>query len=487
MYKNWIENPEYSHAIFIPVISLYLIWQKKDVLKRLQIHGSWVGIAVMMVGLGCLVLGQLSTLFIITQYAFIVTLYGAILSLTSWQHVKVIWVPLLFLLFMIPLPEFLYNSLSSHLQLISSRLGVELIAFCGIRVYLEGNVIDMGNYQLQVVEACSGLRYLFPLISIAFLCAYIYRGSLFSKAIIILSSLPITVAMNSLRIAITGILVEYWSPSVADDFIHDFEGAAIFVLCFIALVVEMWILNKFENDMPFSSVFNIHRLYESSSGSHTPKKITIQGVVSLVIMSISIWGMQFIEEREEQSPLRMVFYNFPEVLDEWQGQKSQIEQIYLNALKLDDYLLMDYINSSDKSHVNLFVVYYASQRAGGSAHSPRSCLPGDGWRINDLTMQRIDSVNIGGNNLTVNRALIEKGEDKQLVYYWFQQRNRILTNEYLVKWFIFWDALTKNRTDGALIRLTTLVEKGEDPEVAELRLLDLVAKVADEIESYIPG
>ena len=109
----------------------------------------------------------------------------------------------------------------------------------GISVYLEGNVIDLGSYKLQVVEACSGLRYLFPLVSLSFIAAYIYHGAFWKKAIIFLSSIPITVLMNSFRIGVIGVLVEYGGPGQAEGFLHDFEGWIIFMACIAILVLEM--------------------------------------------------------------------------------------------------------------------------------------------------------------------------------------------------------------------------------------------------------
>ena len=140
-----------------------------------------------------------------------------------------IWAPLLFLLFMIPLPNFLYNNLSAQLQLLSSELGVAVIRLFDIGVYLEGNVIDLGTYKLQVVEACSGLRYLFPLTSLAFLMAYLFKAAAWKRIVIFLSSIPITLLINSFRIGVIGVLVEYWGPGQAEGFLHDFEGWVVFM------------------------------------------------------------------------------------------------------------------------------------------------------------------------------------------------------------------------------------------------------------------
>ena len=146
------------------------------------------------------------------------------------------------LFFTIPLPKFLYNNLSSQLQLISSEIGVWFIRLFDISVYLEGNVIDLGNYKLQVVEACSGLRYLFPLMTLGFIAAYFFKGAFWKRAIIFLSSIPITVLMNSLRIGMIGVTVEYWGVAAAEGLLHDFEGWVVFMACTAVLVLEMWVL-----------------------------------------------------------------------------------------------------------------------------------------------------------------------------------------------------------------------------------------------------
>jgi exosortase len=132
------------------------MWENKEKLSDLPRDGNWAGLFFVLVGLLVGIAGELATLFIITQYAFLLTLYGLCLSLVGWRGVRLLWFPLAYLIFMIPLPGFLYNSLSAYLQLISSSLGVSFIRFCDISVFLEGNVIDLGTYKLQVVEACSG-------------------------------------------------------------------------------------------------------------------------------------------------------------------------------------------------------------------------------------------------------------------------------------------------------------------------------------------
>jgi EpsI family protein len=133
------------------------------------------------------------------------------------------------------------------------------------------------------------------------------------------------------------------------------------------------------------------------------------------------------------------------------------------------------------------VAYYSSQRKGEAIHSPRSCLPGGGWRIKELSSRALSDVLLPDNRpLTVNRAVIQKGEYRQLVYYWFQQRGRNLTDEYVVKWYLFWDALNRNRSDGALVRLVVMVQPGQDLSEGDRQLTAFARAIVSPLGAYIP-
>lgn len=484
----WLNREEYSHGILIPLIALFLIWQKKERLEKIPFTGSWAGFAIAVFGIICFFLGELSTLYTIIQYGFLITLVGAVLALLGREAFKEIWVPMAFLVFMIPLPNFIYNNLSSELQLISSQIGVAVIRLFDISVHLQGNVIDLGNYKLQVVEACSGLRYLFPLLSLAFLCAYLFKAPLWQRAVIFLSSIPITVLMNSFRIGVIGVLVEHWGVEMAEGFLHDFEGWVVFMACMGILIAEMWLFSRLSKPRrPWHEVFG---LYIPPLGAKGPeaqaRPVTLPFFATLAVIAIALVAGLTLQKREEVIPTRLEFATFPLSLNSWQGKETPMEQMYIDALKFDDYLLADFTSAAGE-RVNFYVAYYGSQRTGESAHSPRSCIPGDGWRIESLTVRQINATTSAGVPLKINRAIIAKGEYKQLVYYWFQQRGRIITNEYLVKWYLFWDALTRNRTDGALVRLTTFVKPGEDIQGAEHALENFSRTVIGELDAYVPG
>ena len=486
MVKLWDEKEAFGHGYIIPFISLFLIWQKTDKLEKMLYKGSWLGLGVVFLGLVLFYVGELSSIYTVIQYAFIITLLGILLSIMGMKAVKVILVPFLILLFMIPPPNFFLNNLSSQLQLVSSEIGVAFIRLFDISVFLEGNVIDLGVYKLQVVEACSGLNYLFPLMTLAFISAYFFTGAFWKKAVIFLSSIPITILMNSFRIGAIGVTVEYWGPEMAEGVLHDFEGWAVFMSCIAILIGEMWVLAKIGKDkLPLQEAFGLDFPEPTPEDAEIRyRKIPKPFYASLLLLIVVAVSVTALPDRKEIIPERKAYVEFPLEFDGWKGRTGHLEQIYIDALKFTDYAMIDYVGE-DGGVVNFYSAYYDSQKKGASAHSPRSCIPGGGWRITSLEEHEIPGVKIGGVPMRVNRLVIEKGEVKQLVYYWFQQRGRIVTNEYMMKWYLFWDAMTKSRTDGALMRLTTILKPGQDISIADKRLEGFSREIAPIIPDFV--
>lgn len=487
MVYRWNTMEEYGYGYLIPVITLFLIWQRKNQLAEVEFRPSWTGLLLVVLGGMLFFLGEVATTHTLSQYGLVVTVLGVALALLGWKAFRIVMVPLALLFFMVPLPPFIYNTLSTKLQLVSSQLGVGVIRLFGISVYLEGNVIDLGTYKLQVVEACSGLRYLFPLASLSFVAAYIYVGAFWKKAVIFLSSIPVTVLMNSFRIGVIGVLVEYFGSAQAEGFLHYFEGWVVFMACIAILVLEMALLARvgkdrrsladaFAIDLPGPVAADVER--------RTRRLQPVSWAVPVLLAGIAASSF-YVQGRENYLPERRVFAEFPLHIAEWKGTTGTIEENILASLKTEDYLLADYAGP-DGALINLWIAYYADQAAGSAAHSPRACIPGGGWLIKKLSVRPVDGIMFGDRPLRVNRLVIKKGDYTQLVYYWFQQRGRDITNEWLVKWYLFWDAMTRNRTDGALVRLTALVAPGEDLQDADRRLTGFAAAVFPYLSEFIP-
>jgi exosortase D (VPLPA-CTERM-specific) len=482
----WDTQEEYSFGYIVPFVTLYLMWQKRDTLAEIRFSGAWSGTALVTVALLLLAVGQLATLGTVVQYAFLMSVFGLALAFSGWPAFRVMAMPLAILIFMVPLPNYLLRELSAVLQLWSSQLGALIIRAFGISVYLEGNVIDLGVLKLQVVEACSGLRYLIPLMTLGFIAATLFRAPLWKRAVVFVSTIPITLLMNSVRIGVIGILVEYFGKSMAEGFLHDFEGWAIFMLCTGLLVGEILVLAKLgDTGATLGSAFAYEAGKVATDGKAWERRIGLQFMVATGLVAIAGVAAQLAPAPDHEIPARKTFAEFPSSLQPWSGTSQRMEPEYLRLLNLDDYILAEF--SDGKSlPINLYVSYYASQANGNSAHSPRACIPGDGWEISDFRTRELGGVDYKGLRMRVNRVVIGKGENRQLVYYWFQQRGRVETDEYVVKLNIFRDAVTRRRSDGAMVRLVARLRPGESEQVADDLLERFAQVLVPALEGYVP-
>ena len=488
LVTRWSWQEQYSHGFLIPVIVAWLLWTRRSALLASVGHPSWAGPALILLAAIMHIMGKLSALYVLSQVGFVIALNGIVLGLGGYSMLRVTFIPIIFLLFSIPLPFFVDAVLSYRLQLISSQLGTFFIGLLQIPVYLEGNVIDLGVYKLQVVEACSGLRYLYPLMGLGFLAAYLFQAPIWQQGLVFLSTIPITIVMNSFRIALVGVLIDHWGPQDADGFLHMFEGWVIFLACAGVLVAEITVLARFALGKGLIEVFHPPKVVAIMPHGRNNQSLALH-YAPLLICFILICGVglstYFVSARHETPPQRTAFAAFPTTLGEWNGVPSSLEPDVVQSLGLTDFVLSDYAKK-DGRLVNLYVAYYASQRTGVSPHSPAVCIPGNGWQIIKFE-QKIYNIGNSGTPLPLNRVVITRGSVKQLVYYWFDERGMQIANEYMAKLYLLRDAVLENRTDGALVRLTTPLYPGEKESDADKRLHEFTQLVVPNLEGYLPS
>lgn len=492
LMQAWLEDDNYSHGPFIPLISLYLIWLRRTQLQTAERRGAWWGLPIVAAGLFVYVVGEFAAMYAVVHFSLWIVIVGLLACAIGLSGIRLLAFPLLYLLAALPLPVFLQTELSSRLQLWSSALGIGCLQLVGVMAYREGNVIDLGPIQLQVVEACSGIRYLFPLMALTLLCAYLYRESFWKRALLVLSSIPISILLNGFRIGAIGVLVEAYGGSAAEGFSHFFEGWVFFVASLGLLCAEMWVLARVGSSAarrPFAQLigppavgvpaakFAVH----PSAARVSPAPVLAGGV----LLILAVFAAPSVAPHDFPPPARQSLLDFPLQLGEWGGASSVMERQYLDALQLDDYVLADY-SAVEKVPVNVYVAYYQSPKKGLSSHSPRQCIPGGGWEITSFETVRLDHASGIAPALDVNRVAIQKGGQKQIVYYWFKQRDRWITSEYLVKFFLFWDSLTRHRADGALVRLVSSVYAGETEAIADGRLQTMASLVTPLLGRYVP-
>lgn len=493
LFEAW-QLPEYSHGPLIPLLSFYLFLRQLNATPPppARVNDRWVGVILVVFTLLIGMLGNVTRIPDIVTYGMIVWIYGVLLTCFGWRYGRQYWPPVLHLVFMLPLPAFMYWQVSINLQFVSSEIGVAIIRMMNIPVFLDGNVIDLGVYKLQVAEACSGLRYLFPVMSFSYIFAVLYQGPMWHKAVLLLSAAPITVLMNSFRIGMIGVMVDSYGIEQAEGFLHLFEGWVIFITCVLVLFGLARLMQRIGGDRrPLAEALDLEF---AGLGTQMARILSIRlsaGLAAIVVLTGGV-GMvwHLAPERQIEKVKRDPFVLFPKTLGGWvSGPAQALPPAIASVLGADDYHSSNFVSAQASEPVDLFVAYYNRQTEGDGIHSPEVCIPAGGWEMSRIARTEIALTEANGQETTVpvNRALIQKGLNKQLVYYWFQQRGRRLTDDYSAKASTVLDALTRGRTDGALVRIITPIRPGEPVEAADERLRAFLADLLPTLPRFVPN
>lgn len=482
LWAAW-QTEEYSHGLLIPPIALLIGWHRLTQFKPAPAP-SWTGALAILAGFALLAIAQLSAFDPPSHYGFVLSLAGIILAFFGWPTLRALTPAFLYLIFAIPLPRLIEVALTAKMQLASTTIGVAILQLLGVSVFQDGNIIDLGTEKLQVVEACSGLRYLFPLLSFGFLIAFLFDGAMWKRGIIFLSAIPVTLGTNALRIALAGIMVNQWGKGMAEGFVHDFEGWVVFALCITLLLAETWVLAKIGSRRESLRLDYI----AIPSGALLSGKIPAKspaGIAALGLCLLLGGALTFadLNNRKEIIPAHSAFALFPLSIGDWRGQQQPIDPSILETLSATDSWNAEYRRDTDAAPVGLFMAWYASQRVGAAAHSPANCIPGSGWRI---THSDIIPLALNAQSIPVTRMLIRKDNASLLVYYWFDQRGRIINEQYGAKWYLLVDSITRHRTDGAIVRAITPLSAQEPESAGDARLGAFLRTAYPSIKGFIP-
>jgi exosortase len=241
---DWGEDPNYSHGFLVPLISGWFVWQRRFELKAAAIRPANAGLAVIFGSLALLVVGTAGTEYFTMRSSLVFLLAGIVLYLFGWAVLKILALPIGFLLFMVPLPYIVYDAAAFPLKLFISKVSVFVLKAMGVIVWREGNIIMFPETILEVADACSGLRSLMSLAALAVALAFLSQKSVVKRTLLILSALPIAIFTNMLRVIVTGFLAQYYGAAAAEGFFHEFAGMAVFVLAMVLLFMMGAVLRK---------------------------------------------------------------------------------------------------------------------------------------------------------------------------------------------------------------------------------------------------
>lgn len=244
LWDDWMTLPAYSHGVLVPFVFALLIYLERDRLRNLDDTPSLWGVFLIGAGVLLLATGTVSGLYFIQQVSLLFLVAGIIAGYWGLRTLNATRFPILYLLFMIPLPYLIFNAIALPLQMMAAKGSAHLLEMLQIPVYREGNIINLPHISLGVVKACSGIQSLVSLLAIAVLLAKIGNLKTFPATLFILSAVPIAVVANMIRIAGAGVLGSM-NPDLAEGFFHMFSGWVVFLFAFLSMVFEIRLLQRF--------------------------------------------------------------------------------------------------------------------------------------------------------------------------------------------------------------------------------------------------
>jgi len=464
-------DDDFSFGLMLPLVSGYIVYQRWPELRQNAGPPAGAGLAVMGAGFLLYIAGELGADLYLPRVSFLVVLAGLALLLGGWPWWRRLAFPLALLWLMVPLPGLVTQQLTFPLQLMSSRLAVMLLRGLGTPVALQGNIIDLGTQQLQVVEACAGLRLILVQLSVGLIYGYFFQRRGWKAAVLMISLVPTVIFANGVRLAALGLL-----PALRNGWWHTVSGLVILVLCFYVLELLNRLLNYLQ-PQPAGPATAPPDNRESAPGMILKPGLTPYLLAALVLVAAGGPMAQRLS-RAEPVGLCQSFAQFPLRIGDWQGVPVPLDPEMARRTQADEYVNADFRNGEGEP-VSLWIAYYASQRkAGGFVHSPRLCLTGAGWRTEATLVREVAPGH------PVKYLVLEQGGRRMLAAYWYLQRGRWLTHEYLNKLYMSWDGLAKRRTDGALIRLITPGD--EDLEAGRERLAGFARSLTPILARFIP-
>ncbi|HQU81816.1 MAG TPA: VPLPA-CTERM-specific exosortase XrtD [Pyrinomonadaceae bacterium] len=501
--RDWWSDENYSHGLLVPFVIGFIVWSEFDEIKKtIEKPNFLLGITAIIFAVLMLLGGTLGAELFTQRISFVVMIAGIIIYFFGAKILQNLVTPFVLLLLSIPIPQIIFNKIAFPLQIWASQAAVWGIRLFQIPTVRKGNVIEIlpnGATQilsLEVVEACSGIRSLMTLVTLALILAYFTRERSENKkhfwqnfdfwrtVILMFAAIPIAVLTNAARVTATAMLAYSYGKSALEGSFHDSLGWMVYVVALVLLFALNIVLKKFKGKAEIQPQIDADKRGFLELETIANRKSQIANILPIVLILVfSGVFINWLQQRGEAQIARKTLAEMPQTLGDWRQKGSEIrfgEQTE-SVLRVSDYTMREFLDSKNRL-ANIYVGYYASQRTGATYHSPQNCLPGAGWVMKEPEIIEIKTAD--GKTFNANRYIIENGVYKEVMIYWYQGRGRIEPSEYRDKINTVLDSILRRRSDGALVRVMTSV--GNDETQATEAAKDLSAKIAEKLSEYVP-
>lgn len=488
LISKW-NNEDYSYCYLVPFLAVYFAYRDRTGTPKdgsephdAYLVSAYVGLAL---SIALFFAGRLGSVSIIVYFSMWLSIGSVVVLLTGNPFRRGTIFPLVVLLFAIPIHSYLGHMLTFRLQLISTAITVKMLNLLGILASSEGNIIDMGNARVQVVEACSGLHYVLSTLFLALLTGYFFNKRLRERVVLLMLSLPLAIFMNSVRVSVMAVCVKFISPDSIEGSSHVLLGLLVFVLSLSCLILMSYLLSLMDsrNDHEPESVPEESKPTDTKIPA-VPLDTGFSITHGFVIVSIFI-ALCFLKAHaapEQTKQLGKHFSEFPTQIGKWSGKKIDPDPGLLSELAADDFLFEEFTNSLTGNVLYLMVPYYGYQIMDRVVHNPYVCLVGGGW--NPRQQKVLEPARQTGPSFAVQQVLSAKEDRLVLTVFWFQQGSRKIVTEYEYKMYLFWSSLMQRRSDGGVVRMDMELNPGQRPEDAQALLDDFILDLDKALKWY---
>ncbi|MGQ0613234.1 MAG: exosortase C-terminal domain/associated protein EpsI [Planctomycetaceae bacterium] len=468
LFREWIDRPEASHGLLMPPVAAWLIYERRHQFARLRRGDSAAASAAQLLAalaiipaMAILLLGEMKLSWYLKPYALVAALVAAFAGLYGWRALRPALPAVVALLLMCPLPGRVERDLTVPLKNLSAILATGMLDLSGFQTTLEGNLIHLpGIESLWIADACSGIRSLISLVSVAILACLVWRRSWLLKLLAVLSCAPIAVFVNASRIWLTGFLSVRVSPAAAQGFFHVFEGFLLFAVAALLLWGWTLFLGLFFPAGPAAEAAPAGTREDLPSRPATspfPRALWVASAVLILTVTagaVEVHRVRAALAAEDADPdavrrLHESLDRLPSDLAEgrYVAEPLEVSKEVVAYSGTDSYISLLYETrlprEQDRSSARprTYHLYIGGSVRNEHFHAPSYCMPAQGWEALQQSTVPLPRELGAASGVAMRRLLVQKGAAQMVVYYWFQAGKRVANHEWTIRWYRFLDML----------------------------------------------